>query len=206
MVNPDPQPAALPTLSLTEAQVLEALRSFLLAVVRPGTEIIKGQNNRVPEPVGDDFVVMTPLLQPRLGTNETSYFDDVLTGSIAGSTLTVTAITQADIGLASGMLLLDGMWPTMNVAIGTVIVEQLTGDPGGIGTYSVAPSQAVASETMYAGSRNDLVQTEMTVQLDVHGPLSTDNTRVTSRDSRDRRGPMSGWDAMRQRLVGRDGQ
>jgi hypothetical protein len=32
-----------------------------------------------------------------------------------------------------------------------------------------------------------------------------DNTRVTSRDSKDRRGPMSGWDQMRARIVGRGG-
>ena len=29
-----------------------------------------------------------------------------------------------------------------------------------------------------------------------------DNTRVSTRDSKDRRGPMSGWDQMRARLVG----
>jgi Phage terminase large subunit len=32
-----------------------------------------------------------------------------------------------------------------------------------------------------------------------------DNTRVSTRDSRDRRGPMGGWDMLRQRLVGIDG-
>ena len=49
----------------------------------------------------------------------------VVTGSIAGTTLTVAAITQG--ALAPGELLIDGVWPTMNLAVGTVIVKQLTG-------------------------------------------------------------------------------
>ena len=179
MPLPDPQPPALPVLSLTEAQTLTALRAFLLGVVPAGTAVIRGQDNRVAEPASQDFVVMTPILQPRLGTNETAYFDDVFTGSISGTTLTVTVVARGQAPLAPGMLLLDGLWPTMNVAPGTVIVRQITGSPaGGIGTYQVSPTQTVASETMYAGTREDLVQTELTVQLDVHGPQSGNNTRV----------------------------
>lgn len=178
MATNDPQPAATPTLSVTEAQVLAALRSFLLGVLPSGTEVIRGQDNRVPEPVAPNFIVMTPLLQPRLGTNEVSYFDDVFTGSIGTGVLTVSSIDRLQLGLSTGMLLLDGVWPTMNLAVGTVIVAQLTGSLGGTGTYSVAPSQTVASETMYAGTRQDLTPVEMTVQIDVHGPRSGDNTRV----------------------------
>lgn len=174
----DPQPAALPTLSLTEAQVLTALRSFLLSVLPSGTEVVRGQDNRVPEPGVANFVVMTPLMQPRLGTNEVSYFDDVFTGSIGTGVLTVESIDRLQLGLSTGMLLLDAVWPTMNLAVGTVIVAQLTGSLGGTGTYTVAPSQTVASETMYAGTRDDLVPVELVVQLDVRGPRSGDNTRV----------------------------
>jgi hypothetical protein len=35
---------------------------------------------------------------------------------------------------------------------------------------------------------------------------AADNTRVTASGSRDRRGPMSGWDAMRARILGKAGQ
>src|SRR6476660_6355517 len=105
----DPQPLALPTLSVTEVQGFTALRSFLLRVLPEGTEVVRGQDNRVPEPVAANFVVMTPLLQPRLGTNEVSYFDDVITGSISGTVLAVSAVGRLQLPLAPGMLLLDGV-------------------------------------------------------------------------------------------------
>ncbi len=197
MPLPDPQPAALPLLSLTEAQTLTALRAFLLGVVPAGTDVIRGQDNRVPEPVGPDFVVMTPLMQGRLGTNETAYFDDVFTGSIAGTTLTVTAVARSQTPLAAGMLILskadyvtvngvivtvDGVPVTIGgpsvVTPGTVIVEQLSGDPGGVGSYKISPSQMVVNEPLYAGVRADMTAVELTVQLDVHGPRSADNTRI----------------------------
>ncbi len=167
-----------PVLSLTQTQVLTAVRSFLLGVVPPGTEVIRGQDNRVPEPAADDFIVMTPILQPRLGTNRTTYFDDVFTGSIAGTVLTVSEVDRLQLGLASGMLLIDGVWPTMNVAANTVLGAQLTGTSGGVGTYAVVPSQTVATETMFAGTREDLVAVQFVVQCDVHGPRSADTTRV----------------------------
>ncbi len=166
------------TLSLTETQVLTALRSFLLAILPSGVDVIKGQDNRVPEPIAPDFVVMTPLTQPRLGTNAVSYFDDVFTGSIGDGVLTVASIDRLQLGLSTGMLLLDAVWPTMNLAVGTVIVDQLSGSLGGTGTYTVAPSQTVSTETMYAGTREDLTPVELTVQLDVHGPRSGDNVRI----------------------------
>lgn len=60
------------------------------------------------------------------------------TGSIATTTLTVSAI-------ASGSLL-PGMTITgTGIAAGTYIVVQLTGTPGGAGTYTVNISQTVAS-------------------------------------------------------------
>jgi hypothetical protein len=67
------------------------------------------------------------------------------TGSIGGTTLTVTAITAGT--LAPGQLLLDE--PATLIAPGTLIVAQLTGSTtGGTGTYSVSISQTVASENM----------------------------------------------------------
>lgn len=64
-----------PTLSLTEDQAMTALRSFLLAVVPAGVEVVRGLDNRVPEPAGTDFVTMTPILRERLATNTTAYSD-----------------------------------------------------------------------------------------------------------------------------------
>jgi len=171
-----PQPPALPTLAISQGDALTALRAFLTGVVAPTTAVVRAQVNRVPEPEGSDFVVMTPISQKRLETNETTYLDNILVGSIAGTTLTVSSVTRGSI--QAGALLTDTVWPTMNVAANTIVGAQLTGTPGGAGTYAVTPSQTLASETLYAGVRADLVATELVVQLDVHGPASADNVRV----------------------------
>ena len=63
------------TLTLTESQTFTALRAFLLGVLPAGVEVIRGQDNRVPEPKGADFVLMTPTLRERLETNITSVLD-----------------------------------------------------------------------------------------------------------------------------------
>jgi hypothetical protein len=166
----------LPTLSITEARAMTALRTFLLGAMPTGTEVFRGEVNRVPEPRGTDFIVMWPIFQRRLGTNETTYQDNIVTASIAGTVMSVTAVARG--GLADGVALIDAVWPTMNVAVGTRVLGQLTGSLGGTGTYTVTPTQTLASETLYAGVRADLEETELTVQLDIHGPVSGDSTKI----------------------------
>lgn len=56
------------------------LRAFLLTVVPSGTEVVRGINNRVPQPAGN-HIVITPLFERRLRTNVTTYDDD---GSAGG--------------------------------------------------------------------------------------------------------------------------
>ena len=80
------------TLSPGQDDLTTALRSFLLAVLPAGTEVILAQPNRVPEPKGGNFVIMTPTLQKRLGTNLDRYLDCRMTGSISGSQMDVTAV------------------------------------------------------------------------------------------------------------------
>lgn len=63
------------------------------------------------------------------------------TGSIATTTLTVSAVSAGTI------------YPSMQISgtgvtAGTRIVEQLTGTPGGVGTYAVSISQTAASTAM----------------------------------------------------------
>lgn len=149
----------------------------MLGVCAPGGtfEVVRGQDNRVPEPAVTDFAVITPIRQSRLSYNIDDYSDNIIVGSISGTTLTVTSVVSG--ALAPGCTLYDEAWP-MNVAALTWIVLQLTGTPGGVGTYQVNQSQTVASETLYAGQRLDLEPIEWTVQCDIHGPMSGDNTRV----------------------------
>lgn len=63
------------SVTVTEDDVLAALRAFLLSIVGSGVEVIAQQDNRVGEPAGADFVVMTPITQTRLSTNGTTYTD-----------------------------------------------------------------------------------------------------------------------------------
>ncbi len=168
------------TISFTESAAFTALGNFIAAVTGLGAgQVIQGQQNRVAQPPLPDFVQMTALRQERLETNETTYYDNVVTGSIAGTTLTVSATSRLEgLGLQPGMLLIDGLWPVMNIAANTTIIEQLTGTEGGIGTYQVSVSQTLAPETLYAGLRADLVGTKWTFQLDIYGPKAGDNTKI----------------------------
>lgn len=66
----------------------------------------------------------------------------VFTGSINGTTLTVTGVT-------SGVVFIGGTISGTNVILGTVITGFLTGTQGGIGTYSVSISHpSIASTTI----------------------------------------------------------
>lgn len=168
--------AVPPVLSLTETQELSVLRAFLLAVVPAGVDVVRGQVNRVAEPEGSDFVVIWPLRQSRLSTNYVSYYDNVVTGSISGTALTVSAIAQQESPLSAGMLLTDGTAGLLSGS--TTLGQQVSGSVGGTGVYEVSPSQTVPAETMYAGQAAHLTPVEWTVQCDVHGPQSGDNSRI----------------------------
>lgn len=64
------------------------------------------------------------------------------TGSITGNVLTITAV-------GSGVAVVGGTLSGTSVASGTMITSQLSGTPGGIGTYEVSiPEQTVASTTI----------------------------------------------------------
>ena len=65
----------------------------------------------------------------------------VVTGSIATTVLTVTAIT-------SGTLAPNQLITGTGVTAGTYIVNQLTGTTGSTGTYTVSASQTVTSTTI----------------------------------------------------------
>lgn len=62
---------ALPT--VTEDQVFIAMNDFLESIVIEGTEIIKAQVNRTPEPSSENFVLTTAALRSRLATNINIY-------------------------------------------------------------------------------------------------------------------------------------
>lgn len=163
----------VPTLSITEDQQFTALRGFLLGLVSSTTEVFKAQQNRVPEPRVQDFIVMTPLRIERLGTNLTTLNDAVVVGSIVGSAMDVTTVVSGV--LTVGAALTDGTAARLSGT--TSVLAQTSGSIGGTGAYLVAGSQAFPSGLLYAGVRSDQTQTQWTVQLDVHGPESGNNVQ-----------------------------
>ena len=72
--------------------------------------------------------------------------------SVSGTTMTVSSITSG--ALAAGQLLQD----MGSLVGGTTIISQLTGSPGGTGTYQVSASQTVSSEAMTATALSNDVQ------------------------------------------------
>jgi len=159
------------SLSVTESNVFAALRAFLLAILPAGVEVVKAQANLVPPPAGTDYVTMTPLLRQRLEWNIADYSDTSFTGSISGDTLTVTEILIGTIEIGTAIV-------SNGVAANTIITAADAVNPDGTGTYTVSQSQTVASQKMAAGTKTVLQPTQVSVQLDVHGPNSGDNAQI----------------------------
>ena len=143
-----------------------------------GIEVVQGQVNRVPEVRSSDYVVMTPPERRRIGTNAEDDNDVVFTGAIADDVMTVSEII-------AGVILLNTTVFGVDVSAGTKILRQLTGAPGGVGTYKVSPSQTVDSEKMSSGARVLVEATEIIIQLDVHGPQGGDTSQIITTTFRD---------------------
>lgn len=67
-----------------------------------------------------------------------------VTGSITGTTMTVTAVS-------SGKVRPGHTITGTTVAVGTTVVSQISGTPNGVGDYTVSISQTVTSRTLTAG-------------------------------------------------------
>lgn len=143
-----------------------------------GVPVIAGQDNRVPEPKAGDFVVVTAMRRSRMATNIFSSRDAVFTGAIVATLLTVSAVL-------AGAISVGGYLYGTGVTAGTYVTVQLSGTPGGVGTYSVSPSQTVTSRPISAGADRVVQPTELTYQLDVHGPNSADNAQKVAMLFRD---------------------
>lgn len=162
---------------VTQSIVQTALRAFLLDVLPAGIPVVAGQDNRVPEPQPQNFVLFFPTTRTRLSTNVHEIQDAKFTGSITGQTLTITHVF-------SGTLTVGRRLFGVGLAEGTVITALGTG-LGEEGTYFVDPSQDVASETISGGRESVTQSTEIAMQVEVHGPASADNSQVITTLFRD---------------------
>lgn len=164
------------TISLTpsEDDAAKALRLFLVNVLPAGIEVFRGQVNRVATPKAANFVVLWPVRRERLETNVDQFVDTKIIASIAGNVMTVTDV---DYGRLKAGSVLFGT----GVVLGTQVISQLSGSAGGTGTYQVSGTQAMISSILAAGVLNAMQPTELTFQVDVHGPSSGDNSsRITA--------------------------
>ncbi|MDB5448753.1 MAG: hypothetical protein JWQ97_4070 [Phenylobacterium sp.] len=82
---------------------------------------------------------------PTVTAASTDQFNASVTGSIAGTVLTVSAV-------ASGVLQPSETLTGTGIATGTVITSQASGTTGGTGTYNLSVSNTVSSETITASS------------------------------------------------------
>lgn len=167
-----------PTISPTQSQEFEALRTFLLSILPDGVQVFQAQINRVSEPSVSDFVVMTPLRRPRLSTNVDMSADVKFIGSMDGNLLNVTSV-------AFGTVLTGSQVLGIGVAANTRIGVQLNGTSGGVGQYKLSPSQTLSNQILSSGQLSIMQPTQWEVQLDVHGPDSADNAQIISTLFRD---------------------
>lgn len=84
--------------SITETDLLTAIRTFLLSVLPNDWEVVQGQDNRVPEPGSPNFIVMTPVNRSRLSTNVDTFSASMGPGQPLDTT-NYERDTQADIQL-----------------------------------------------------------------------------------------------------------
>lgn len=73
------------TPDITDDAIMTALRTFLLAILPDGVEVVQGQANRVPEPSSPDFVVMTNAARMQLSTTTHRYDNATGTNQVGRS-------------------------------------------------------------------------------------------------------------------------
>ena len=121
----------------TQDQIGTALRGFLLNILPPGVDVIRGLDNRVPEPRCEDFVVATAINRTRLSTNVDSMSDCAFTGSIAAPVPTQATATIVG-SITAGVLTLTDLSAGTAPKVGQIIVG--VGIPEGV--YIVSINQA----------------------------------------------------------------
>lgn len=162
----------------SQSDIMTALGNFLVAILPTGTEVVQGYDNLVSEPASSNYVVMLPILRMRLETNIESYFDNAYTASVAGTLMTVTAVSVGSIAVGQALY-------GVGVVAGTTIAALGSGT-GGVGTYTLSQDNgAIAASTLASGTESILQPTQITVQCDLHGPGSADNAQMISTLFRD---------------------
>lgn len=172
------------TLSITESMVLQALGDFITTILPAGFQVVQGQDNKVPEPSnngfpdGTDYAIMWPTLRERIETNTDDYADITMEGSASAGVLTLTSVDVAGKPVTGGVLAAGQSVFGVGLTSGSLLGAQASGTPGGPGTYAITPSQSFGAQALAAGLKESLSPMKLTVQVDVHGPNSTDYAQI----------------------------
>lgn len=83
------------TISKTDADIFTALRTFILACIPSGLEVVLGQGNGVPMPTGN-FCAMTPKANGRIEMNVDGYTDPVSTVGTVNTMTPSEFVAQLD--------------------------------------------------------------------------------------------------------------
>ena len=152
--------------------IQEDLTSFLTTIL-PTFEAIEGLDNNVSEPMQGDFIVMTPTMRERLGTNVEMWADCAFEATISGNTLTVSQMLLGAIDLSNSNQ--PPIWG-VGVTDATPIIAQVSGTPGGAGVYTLGgAAQTVSTPTLMAAGEIILAAPfAITIQLDFHTSNVTD--------------------------------
>lgn len=161
----------------TQSDAMKVLRAFLLNVLASDLSVVLGQGNRVPQSRDANSVVVTPLRRRRLETNRDSFEDAAFVGSIAGTVMTITDVLNGEVRVGAPVIGVGVLADTRVVSFGT--------GSGGAGTYNLNKSQNVSSEILQLGVGYYLQPVELTVQVDLFGPLSADYAQTFSTMMRD---------------------
>lgn len=183
--------------SVTDDAIFEVLGAFIESVLTMAPEnVVQGQGNRVAEPAADDFVIMVPLRRERLSTNVDHTTDCAFIGACSGTVLTVYTMLL-------GKITYPVQFFGIETPYGSKITGQLSGTPGGAGTYSITPAQTTSDSAIgnfsiensaigiqngalfACGAKSILQPTKLTIQLEVHGDHSADNAQIISTLMRD---------------------
>jgi hypothetical protein len=164
-------------------QVSTVLVAFLKAFGPDGLLVFNQDDNRVSEPSTDTFVSLTNLWRSRMGTNFDKAIDCSFMATTQGSTLSVGQM------LLGGPIEVDTSLSAPGLAQPypqTTIAAQLSGTPGGVGTYqlSAAVASDVTTSTKMAAGQIVLMQpTEIAVQINVqsaHGHVASDIAKAVT--------------------------
>jgi len=168
--------AGIASLVPSQDDIQIVLRDFLLAIC-PGVEVVEGWDNRVPEPKGDNYIVFWPIRRKRLATNYDKTVDAAFIGSINGNVLTITEVL-------AGRLDAQAQLYGLNIVPGTTVVAMISGE-GGVGTYQLDKAQNLGPTIIQTGTQEFTQSTDVTFQIEPHGPKAADMAQTISTMFRD---------------------